>query len=132
MTSSSKEPAAGRPSGSGPAADAAAFSLSFEWGDIPLCTTGHPGRVHNPVFTLDGIPAGTVAFRFVMTDLDAPRFNHGGGTVRHDGGAVVAPGAFDYLQPCPPHGRHTYQWTVEALDGHGRTIATAKATRLYP
>jgi hypothetical protein len=31
----------------------------------------------------------------------------------------IGRGAFSYQGPCPPHGQHSYQWTVEAQDGNG-------------
>lgn len=69
--------------GSSLAAPAAAFDVSFQWGDMPLCNT-------------------------------------------------IAPGAFKYASPCPPGGKHTYEWTAVARDKAGKTLATAKARRKYP
>lgn len=111
---------------------AADFSLSFDWGNIKRCTSGNPGSVPNPVFRLRGLPANTASIRFKMVDLDAPGFAHGGGTVKYAGKTTIGPGAFRYRSPCPPNGRHTYQWTAAALDARGRKIAEAKARRQYP
>lgn len=113
-------------------ASAADFSFGFDWGDIGKCTSGNPNTVSNPRFTLHGVPAGTATIRFRMTDLAVPGYPHGGGTVAYKGGATIAPGAFTYRSPCPPNGRHTYQWTATALDAKGRKIGEAKARKPYP
>ncbi len=111
---------------------AAAFSLSFDWGNIPKCTTGRPGRVPNPVFKLGKVPKGTATIQFNLKDLQVPRYPHGGGKVAYKGKGTIAPGAFKYNSPCPPGGRHTYEWTAVAMDKSGKTLATAKASRKYP
>ncbi|AXS41456.1 phospholipid-binding protein [Breoghania sp. L-A4] len=111
---------------------AAAFSLSFDWGNIPKCTTGRPGRVPNPVFKLGKVPKGTATIRFDLKDLQVPRYPHGGGKVAYTGKSTIAPGAFKYNSPCPPGGRHTYEWTAVAQDKAGKVLATAKAKRKYP
>ncbi len=114
------------------AAFGADFSLSFDWGNIKRCTTGNPGSVPNPVFQLKGLPANTASIRFNMVDLNVPGFAHGGGTVKYAGKATIQPGAFKYRSPCPPNGRHTYQWTATAMDAKGKKIAEAKARKQYP
>ena len=111
------------------------FSVTFEWGDIPLCTTGSPNTVPNPVFRLKNVPAGTKAIAFTLTDLDVPGYDHGGGTVAYTGQDEVAPGAFTYRSPCPPGETHTYEWTAEAKKGDGffaGTLAKATASKRYP
>lgn len=113
-------------------ANAAEFSFTFEWGDIPLCNTGSPNRVSNPIFTLSGVPDGTKKIKFQLTDWDAPNYNHGGGTAAYSGQNVVQPGAFKYESPCPPGAVHTYEWTAYAKNADGKTIAKAKAKRQYP
>jgi phosphatidylethanolamine-binding protein (PEBP) family uncharacterized protein len=67
-----------------------------------------------------------------MTDLDAPNFIHGGGSVGYDGQQLIPRGAFSYRGPCPPGGQHRYQWTVDAEDGAGHTLATATVTKKFP
>jgi hypothetical protein len=54
-----------------------------------------------------------------MKDLDAQTYLHGGGSIAYDGQSRIGRGAFSYQGPCPPHGQHSYQWTVEAQDGNG-------------
>ena len=95
---------------------AAQFSFDFEWGGIKRCTTGRPNTVPNPIFHLRNVPEGTDNIHFEMKDLDVPSFRHGGGTVKYAGEGTINPGAFTYLSPCPPSGRHTYEWTATALD----------------
>ncbi|OAN78367.1 hypothetical protein A8B82_10865 [Sulfitobacter sp. EhC04] len=68
-----------------------------------------------------------------MTDRDVPNYNHGGGVVAYNGQKVIAPGAFKYKSPCPPSGRHTYEWTATAqTKKNGGALATARAARKYP
>lgn len=109
------------------------MTLSFDWGDIPLCTSGNPNRVGNPTFVLRGVPEGTTRLVFEMQDLDVPNYDHGGGTVRVQMGesGVIPEGTFRYKSPCPPNGSHTYQWTVTAQAG-SRTLESAQARRPYP
>jgi phosphatidylethanolamine-binding protein (PEBP) family uncharacterized protein len=89
-------------------AHAQEFSFTFNWGDIPLCRTGSPNRVENPIFELSNVPEGTKEIRFSLDDRDAPNYNHGGGTADYAGGSTIQPGAFKYQSPCPPDGQHTY------------------------
>lgn len=113
---------------------AAEMSLSFKnWGGIPLCTTGSPNRVGNPEFVLKGVPKGTNKLVFKLTDLDVRSYNHGGGSVKiKQGGTVKIPaGSFKYKSPCPPSGKHTYEWSVSAKNG-GKTLAKSKARKKYP
>ena len=111
---------------------AAAFELSFDWGNIPNCTSGSPGIVPSPSFTLKDVPNGATKLRFVLKDLNVPSYNHGGGTVSVPNGTKVPFGTFKYRSPCPPGGKHTYQWTVTALDGANKKLGTAKAKKVYP
>jgi phosphatidylethanolamine-binding protein (PEBP) family uncharacterized protein len=113
------------------------FKFTFTWGDIPLCTTGNPNTVGSPRFVVTDIPDGALTLRFRLKDLDAPNYNHGGGTVTitsgaGTGGSVVIPfGTFQYKSPCPPGGRHTYEWTVIAK-GDREVLGKATARRRYP
>lgn len=114
---------------------ASEFTISFEWGDIPLCTSGSPNTIANPKFVLTNVPAGTKFIQFTMTDLDVPSYDHGGGTVEYNGKNVIEPGAFKYSSPCPPDGSHRYEWTAKAIKKKsifGGAIGKAKATKRYP
>lgn len=114
---------------------AAEFTLNFEWGDIPRCTTGRPNIVSNPRFILSNVPEGTKFIEFTMTDLDAPSYNHGSGTIAYTGQEIIEPGVFTYKSPCPPGGSHRYQWEAKAKAKTGffsGSIDTAKAIRNYP
>ncbi|HVM80526.1 MAG TPA: YbhB/YbcL family Raf kinase inhibitor-like protein [Stellaceae bacterium] len=108
-------------------AQTARFSVDFSWSGTGSCFDPN-----SPPFTLSGVPAGTKRLVFAMKDLDAPGFAHGGGSVLYSGQSQIARGAFSYKGPCPPQGPHTYQWTVEAQDGGGRTLATATVARKFP
>lgn len=123
------------PAGASESADAPEFTISFEWGDIPLCTSGKPKTVPNPTFILSNVPEGTKFIQFSLTDLDVPSYHHGGGTIEYTGKNTIEPGAFKYKSPCPPSGSHRYQWTATAKKKKGLfggSIAKAKATKVYP
>ncbi|QBF33793.1 phospholipid-binding protein [Thalassococcus sp. S3] len=107
------------------------FSISFKWGDIPLCTSGKPNRVGNPQFVLKGVPQGTKVIEFRLKDLDVPSYNHGGGKVKVSGDGRMPAGIFKYKSPCPPSGAHTYEWTATAKNGR-QVLGTATARRRYP
>ncbi|MDJ0613969.1 MAG: phospholipid-binding protein [Rhizobiaceae bacterium] len=111
---------------------AQAFSLSFTWGNLKLCTSGRPNRVANPNFKLSGVPEGTTKIKFKMVDRNVPKYNHGGGSVKYTGQKTIAPGAFKYKSPCPPDGRHTYEWTATAIGKGGKKLGTAKSSKKYP
>jgi len=103
------------------------FSVDFSWQGTASCFDPK-----SPPFSLAGVPPGTKRLSFAMKDLDAPRFPHGGGTIAFNGQTQVERGAFSYQGPCPPSGQHTYQWTVEAQDGAGKTLATATVAQKFP
>ena len=108
------------------------FKLSFDWGNIPLCTTGNPNIVDSPAFKIEGVPAGTTSIQFTLKDLNARGYDHGGSKrlgLTADG--IVPSGVFKYKSPCPPGGRHTYEWTAVARAG-GKVLARATAQRVYP
>jgi phosphatidylethanolamine-binding protein (PEBP) family uncharacterized protein len=108
------------------ATPAFAMSASFSWNGIAACSGP------SPAFTVSGTPPGTANLRFAMRDQNVPDYNHGGGTVPFSGGKV-AQGAISYRGPCPPGGEsHLYVWTIEALDGSGKVLATAKAQGKFP
>lgn len=111
------------------------FSFTFEWGDIPLCTSGNPNTVPNPRFILSNVPDKTKFIYFTLRDLDAPNYDHGGGKVEYTGNNVIEPGAFKYKSPCPPGGSHRYVWTAIAKESDGffgGKLAKATSKRRYP
>lgn len=113
-------------------ATAADFSIGFSWSGLKKCTNGYPNRVNNPKFTLKSVPAGTARIDFKMKDRNVPSYNHGGGKVKYKSGSSIARGAFKYKSPCPPNGKHTYEWTATARDAKGKKLAVAKARKSYP
>ena len=110
---------------------AAEFTIAFDWGDIPSCTSGRPNTVGSPAFVIKGLPEGTTSVQFRLKDLDVPGYNHGGGKVKISSNGKLPFGAFKYKSPCPPGGVHTYQWTATAKKG-GKTLGKATAKRKYP
>ncbi len=114
---------------------AQAFSIGFDWSGLRQCNTGRPNTVGSPAFTISQLPAGTKSVVFKLVDLNVPRYNHGGGVVAVNRSGTVRGGAFRYKSPCPPGGRHTYEWTATAKSGargQGQTLGVAKARRPYP
>jgi len=114
-------------SGSPLLAQTAGFSVDFSWSGTSSCFDPR-----SPPFTLSGVPAGTKQLTLAMKELDAPGYPHGGGSVPFTGQSQIARGAFSYKGPCPPQGQHTYQWTVQAQDGAGKTLASATVARKFP
>lgn len=112
-------------------ASAVEFTATFRWGNIPLCTTGWPGKVPSPEFVLNGLPGGVTTVEFRLKDLDVPTFKHGGGKLKISGNGKVPAGAFKYLSPCPPSGQHTYEWSVTARKGN-QIVARTVTRRKYP
>jgi len=112
-------------------ANASSLTVSFKWGKTPACSGGQPGIVNSPAFKVGHVPKGTKSLRFRMTDLDAPSYPHGGGTVAYHGKSRVSAGAFRYTGPCPPF-PHTYNWSVEALSAKGKTLARGNVRRGFP
>jgi phosphatidylethanolamine-binding protein (PEBP) family uncharacterized protein len=86
----------------------------------------------SPPFRVSSVPAGTRVLRFHMTDLDAPNFVHGGGDVAWTGQAEIPRGAFTYRGPCPPGGRHRYEWTVTALGPNGAVLGQGSVLAPFP
>ena len=104
-----------------------AMSVKFSWAGYQACSTG------SPAFNLSDVPTGTARLAFKMVDKNVPSYPHGGGTIAYDGGREISAGAFSFKGPCPPSGqRHTYEWTVKALDSGGRAIATTTAAAKFP
>jgi len=102
------------------------MSLRFSWVGIPACAST------SPPLQLGGVPAGTKYLSFMMTDLNAPSFHHGGSTIPYSGN-YVSQGAIAYTGPCPPGGqRHNYRWSAQALDAAGKTLAKASAEATFP
>ena len=93
-------------------ANAEEIKLSFDWGDIPMCTSGNPNIVTNPTFILSAIPKDAKWAYFKLQDRDVTNYNHGGGWVELKGNTTINPGVFEYKSPCPPNGKHTYRWTA--------------------
>ena len=108
-------------------AQAPGFGVDLSWEGTASCFDPK-----SPAFRLSGVPAGTKRLAFAMKDLDAPSYPHGGGAVAFTGQMQVGRGAFAYQGPCPPSGQHTYQWTVQAQDEAGKTLATATVAKKFP
>lgn len=108
------------------------FSFTFKWGNIPLCTSGYPNIVKNPIFKLSNVPNGTKRIAFILKDLDVPDYVHGGGEIIYKGDNIIKSGFFTYKSPCPPNGVHHYLWIAIAKGDNNKTIAIAKSMQKYP
>lgn len=118
----------------GNAALAGGFSVAFDWDGLALCTSGRPNIVGNPAFDLADVPAETEWLYFELTDFDARGYNHGGGWISFDGELTTLSDVFEYKSPCPPNGRHTYEWQVTATRTQSldNPLGVAVSTRPYP
>jgi phosphatidylethanolamine-binding protein (PEBP) family uncharacterized protein len=106
------------------------FAVVPTWDGITACS-GRPISSPSPAFSVTGVPAGTVTLEFRLVDLDVPEFNHGGGKVRYTGEARIAPGAFQFIGPCPPR-THRYEWTVTARDAASKPLGEIRVVKAYP
>ncbi len=104
----------------------AGMKASFEWGPTGKCFDSK-----SPPFKVSGVPAGTTKLSFLMKDMDAPDFYHGGGKVDYIGQSDIPYGAFRYKGPCPPT-KHRYTFTVKALDSKGKELGTASTAKSFP
>ncbi len=114
-------------------------------GTIPVRYTCN-GRGSSPPLRWTAPPRGTRSFRLTVVDPDAP----GGGFVHWRASAIPASarglragqhapvegansaGGRGWTGPCPPAGpAHRYVFTLQALDAHGKVLATARLVGRY-
>lgn len=109
--------------------DAAQMTVDFSWEGIDACTH------ESPELRVSAVPEGTAELRARLTDISLPEWNQGGGKVTYDGSGIIPAGALKlgYNGPCPPPGkRHTYEFSVMAMDADGAIIGFGKARRSFP
>lgn len=108
--------------------DAAEMTVDFSWEGIKACTH------ESPEIRVSDVPDGTAELRVRLKDIDIPAWNHGGGNVTYDGSGIIPAGtlALGYNGPCPPGGRHKYEFSVMAVDAGGVIIGFGKARRPFP
>ncbi|MBR9986402.1 MAG: hypothetical protein KFF68_10870 [Desulfosarcina sp.] len=109
--------------------DAAKLTVDFSWEGIQACTH------ESPEIRVSDVPEGTEELRTYLSDLDLPAWNHGGGKVKYDGSGVIPAGALKlgYNGPCPPPGnRHTYEFSIMAMDADGVIIGFGRAMQSFP
>ncbi|GAB6054649.1 hypothetical protein JCM17960_34690 [Magnetospira thiophila] len=104
-----------------------ALGVDFTWMSKHRCSTTPPA------FNITGVPEGTAALKFKMTDLDVPTYYHGGGDVAYTGSGIIPEGAFSYKGPCPPSGSHRYKFDVTAVNAAGdMALGRGFATKPFP
>lgn len=108
--------------------DAAKLEVAFSWDGIQVCSH------ESPEIRVSNIPDGTAELQVRLKDLNVPAWNHGGGDVKHDGSGIIPAGTLKlgYNGPCPPEGRHKYEFSVRALDAEGSIIGFGKARQSFP
>jgi hypothetical protein len=108
--------------------DAAKMDVAFSWEGTKPCS--HV----SPEIQVTGVPEGTVELRAMLKNLNAPKWNQGGGIVDHDGSGLIPEGFLDigYNGPCPAGGRNKYAFSVMAVDADGEIIGFGKAVRRFP
>ena len=108
--------------------DAAKMTVEFSWEGIQACTH------ESPEIQVSDIPDGTTELLVTLKDVSVPEWNHGSGRVKHDGSGVIPAGALNigYNGPCPPEGRHKYEFSVMAVNAEGIIIGVGKARQSFP
>jgi phosphatidylethanolamine-binding protein (PEBP) family uncharacterized protein len=108
--------------------NAAELGVTFSWEGTKACSH------RSPEIRVANVPAGTVELEVRLKDLDVPNWNHGGGTVVHDGSGIIPSGALKsgFNGPCPPGDRHRYEFSVKAVDAAGQVVGFGKAMRPFP
>lgn len=112
-----------------------AQSLSIDW----KWKLAHQCSASSPAIKVEGIPAGVTVLEVALVDHDARGFNHGGGSVAHDGKATsttIPEGALkSYTGPCPPNFPsfgHEYEFTVAAIGSDGKSeLARGSAVKNF-
>jgi len=107
---------------------AVALGVDFSWENTQRCTSV------SPAIRVSGVPGAAKSFRVRLIDLDKTSWNHGGGTVAHDGSGLIPAGALKsgYNGPCPPSGSHRYKFIVKALDAEGVVIGEGSHVKSFP
>ncbi len=108
--------------------DAAEMTVEFSWEGIAACTHD------SPELRASAVPDATTDLRVRLKDVSLPKWNHGGGQVKHDGSGVIPAGALKlgYNGPCQPSGRHKYEFSVMAVDADGVIVGFGKARQSFP
>jgi phosphatidylethanolamine-binding protein (PEBP) family uncharacterized protein len=99
---------------------ASAFSSSFSWCDIG-----------SPEISLSGVPKGTVELDVVMSDLDKPDLDQGGGMIAYIGQSQIRCGALPIKGPSPPSGTHHYSLGISAIGTGGKTLGISTSTQPF-
>jgi phosphatidylethanolamine-binding protein (PEBP) family uncharacterized protein len=108
--------------------DAIKMDVDFSWEGIPVCSH------ESPEIRVSNVPEDTVVLRVKLKDISMPVWNHGGGNIRYNGSGIIPTGALDigYNGPCPPNGRHKYEFSVMAVDAEDVVIGFGKAVQPFP
>ena len=108
--------------------DAAKMAVDFSWEGIQACSH------ESPEIRVSNVPEGTEELRVKLNDITLPQWNQGGGKVKHDGSGIIPAGALKigYNGPCPPSGRHQYEFSVMAVNAEGAIIGFGKVRQPFP
>ena len=112
---------------------ATAQSLNVDW----TWKLSHKCSPTSPALKVDGIPEGAKSLTVEMVDQDMRSFDHGGGSVAHDGkGSTTIPeGALkNYSGPCQPNFSsfgHDYEFTVKAMSGSNEVLSKGSKTKTF-
>lgn len=108
--------------------NAARMVVDFSWEGVQACSH------ESPEIRVSNIPDGTSQLLVRLTDVSVPAWNHGGGRLTYDGSEIIPAGALDigYNGPCPPDGRHKYEFSIMAVDAEGVIIGFGKARQSFP
>ena len=108
------------------------LTVDWEWKRAHRCSSTSPS------IEVAGIPEGTTTLSITLVDHDARHFDHGGGSVAHDGSprASIPEGALkNYRGPCPPNFSsfgHDYEFTVRAIAADSQAeLARGNKTKTF-
>jgi hypothetical protein len=96
------------------------------WAGVRSCV----GGTASPGFEIVGIPSRTQKLSFSLRD-DTQR-GYGGEQILYRGKGKIAAGTFRHTAPCPAERATLYEWTIEALDASGKTIASGNIVGPFP
>jgi hypothetical protein len=103
---------------------AAEMTIDFSWNGIVFCA----GSGTSPAFQVRNAPVNTHSLSFTLDQVDDAS-EYGGSVVAYPAHGNVPKGAVYANGPCQPG---NYRWTVSALDGAGKVLATASMARQLP
>jgi phosphatidylethanolamine-binding protein (PEBP) family uncharacterized protein len=89
------------------------------------------GRQLTPPLAWTTVPARTKRVAIAVEDLDAPATQWIAASLPPAQTSIAAAAKPGYRAPCPPSGRHRYQFTVYAFDAAGQSLGEGALIGTY-